>query len=65
MAMKTTKTLNVSPDLHRVLKINAAQNGWPIGDYCDAVIEIGLKHGEEVNEIMKVSENIAPEASEK
>lgn len=61
MAMETTSTLNVSPDLHRIVKVGAAENGWKLGEYADAVIEIGLKHLQEVNELMDSRNNVAPD----
>jgi hypothetical protein len=62
--MKTTKTLNVSPALHRIVKVNAAQRGWNIGEYCNAVIEVGLIHSEEVTKIMETTRNVTSETTE-
>lgn len=62
MAMKTTSTLNVSPGLHKIVKVGAAENGWKLGEYADAVIEIGLKHLQEVKELMDSRTNVSPDA---
>lgn len=52
--MKSTSTLNISPDLHKIVKIKAAETGAKIGDYADALIEVGLKHLQEVHEIVEL-----------
>jgi hypothetical protein len=64
MAMKTTTTLNISPTLHKIVKVGAAQNGWKIGDYADAVIEVGLKHLHEVKETMENKLSVSCDASD-
>lgn len=63
--MKTTATLNISPDLHKILKVGAAENGWKIGDYADSVIEVGLRHLQEVKEIIDSKLIVAPDATRK
>lgn len=48
--MKATKTLNISPTLHKTLKILAVNTGWPLGDYVNAILELGIKHREELTQ---------------
>jgi hypothetical protein len=50
--MKSTKTLNISPDLHKRVKVQATHEGWNLGDYADALLEVGLSHPDEVKIIM-------------
>lgn len=46
--MKATKTLNISPALHKQLKILAVEAGWQLGEYVDAIIEVGIRHRADV-----------------
>jgi len=50
--MKATKTLNVDVTLHQELKIRAVGAGWPLGDFVEAVIQVGLSHPEELKQLL-------------
>lgn len=44
--MGQTKTLNVAEDLHAELKVRAAREKTPLGEYVNAVIRLGLERPE-------------------
>ena len=57
--MKQTKTLNVGDDVHRQVKIAAAQQNIPLGMFVEAVIRVGLNRPKEVTRLL--AENTKPE----
>ena len=59
--MKTTKTLNVAAELHQELKIRAVGAGAPLGDYVEAVIQVGLAHPEKIRQLLALGTKTAPQ----
>jgi hypothetical protein len=59
--MKETKTLNVSRGLHKEVKKAAANADHLIGDYTDALIEVGLRHEDEVMQLLATRTKPEPE----
>lgn len=51
--MKDTKTLNVSRGLHKEVKMAAANADYLIGDYTDALLEVGMRHQDEVKQLLE------------
>lgn len=50
---KATKTLNVSEDVHKRLKLAATQEGEKIADYAEAAIEVGLSKPREIKRLLE------------
>ena len=63
--MKETKTLNVSRGLHKEVKKGAAEADCLIGDYTDAVLEVGLAHPEEVKQLLEARTKLAQQQEPK
>jgi hypothetical protein len=61
--MKATKTLNIDASIHQELKIRAVGAGWLLGDYVEAVIQVGLGHPEELRQLLasRTSPELPPE----
>lgn len=59
--MKTTKTLNVAPELHQELKIRAVGAGEQLAPYVEAVLQVGLSHPEEVRRLLATGTKTAPQ----
>jgi hypothetical protein len=51
--MKATKTLNIDVSLHQELKIRAVGAGWPLGEFVEAVLHVGLGHPEELKRLVE------------
>lgn len=50
--MKPTKTLNIDVALHQELKIRAVGAGVPLGEFVEAVLQVGLSHAEELRRLL-------------
>jgi hypothetical protein len=55
--MKATKTLNIDANLHTELKIRAVGAGWPLGEYVERVLQVGLSHPEELRQLLEAGTN--------
>ena len=52
--MKQTKTLNVDAVLHQELKIRAVGAGYALGDFVEAVLQVGLSHPDQIKQLLAV-----------
>lgn len=50
---KATKTLNVSEELHKRVKIAAVGEGAKLADYAEAALEVGLNRPKEVKRLLE------------
>jgi len=57
---KATKTLNVSEDLHKKVRLAAATEGVKISDYAEAALEVGLNRPKDVMRLL--ADRTKPEA---
>lgn len=55
--MKATKTLNIDALLHTELKIRAVGAGWPLGEFVERVLQVGLSHPDELRQLLAVDTN--------
>lgn len=51
--MKATKTLNIDTQLHTELKIRAVGAGWPLGEFVERVLQVGLSHPDELRQLLE------------
>lgn len=51
--MKQTKTLNVDAVLHQEMKIRAVGAGFPLGDFVEAVLQVGLSHPDQIRQLLE------------
>lgn len=56
--MDGVKNAKISADLHRRLRVFAAENGLPIGMVIEAACEIGLKHPDDLKRLGEVHTNL-------
>lgn len=63
--MKTTKTLNIEASLHTELKIRAVGAGIPLGEYVEAVLQVGLAHPGEIRRLLEAGTNPASQPEPK
>lgn len=49
---RVTKTLNVALEVHQLVNVKAATEGWPLGELTDALILTGLNHMAETNQLL-------------
>jgi hypothetical protein len=59
--MKDTKTLNVSRGIHKDVKKAALDADCLLGDYTDALILVGLRHRDEVMQLVEERTKKEPE----
>jgi hypothetical protein len=52
--MKATKTLNIDAQLHTELKIRAVGAGWPLGEFVERVLQVGLSHPDDLRQLLAV-----------
>lgn len=57
--MKATKTLNIDANLHQELKIRAVGAGMPLGEFVEAVLQVGLAHQAELRRLLEAGTNPA------
>lgn len=50
--MKTTKTINVDPVVHHMVKIAAVEAGIPIGEFAEALLRVGLGRPKDVKQLL-------------
>lgn len=63
--MKATKTLNIDTHLHTELKIRAVGAGWPLGEFVERVIQVGLGHPDELKQLLEAGTSPAPQPETK
>lgn len=58
--MKATKTVNIDANLHQELKIRAVGVGEPLGEFVEAVIQVGLSYPDDLKRLLAGNTSTEP-----